>query len=483
MKPIAPLAALLVCATLFSCGNDTADTNTTDTAAAGTNTSAAVTEAETEDSLPPLGLAEDLDYEGYNYRMLTYSGGESDVLPDSETGNVVEDATYARIRAVEERLNVDLTVFGQGEWYNTDAMNTILANDDAYDLIFSHGRCAFAYAAAGAALDFNDIETIDLDAPWWNQDMRENFEIAGQLYVMGGSLSTTNIGSTFCVLFSNKLLADHDIEFPYQLVRDGKWTLDVMDSYVKQFSSDINGDGVIELTNDLMGLGTSTWGGMVARYYLAGTKIVTPNADGKPELTAYNEKVMDIFVRMNEQFDAKCAGINDEEFVNAFKGNHLAFIDKSLDVLPQMADMETNFGVLPMPKYDESIDRYYSLVEAGTRLCIIPITVSDIDRTGAITEAFAYYGEKLVIPAYYENALKNRYVRDEASIEMIEIIRNSQTYDLAYFNDVQFGGYLSSIGHDLAVDSSKTLTTLYEKGRKSVERLIEKSYQAYSDKE
>jgi len=36
----------------------------------------------------------------------------------------------------------------------------------------------------------------------------------------------------------------------------------------------------------------------------------------------------------------------------------------------------------------------------------------------------------IVRPAYYENALKNRYVRDETSVEMLEIITSSVVADL-----------------------------------------------------
>lgn len=46
--------------------------------------------------------------------------------------------------------------------YEIDAVNTILAGDDAYDLIVTHGRAIFIYANQNLCLD-------------WNTDLPRNF--------------------------------------------------------------------------------------------------------------------------------------------------------------------------------------------------------------------------------------------------------------------------------------------------------------------
>jgi hypothetical protein len=47
--------------------------------------------------------------------------------------------------------------------------------------------------------------------------------------------------------------------------------------------------------------------------------------------------------------------------------------------------MNTDFGILPMPKYTEEQDRYYCPVSLWCSNCIaVPKTATDLSRTGLI---------------------------------------------------------------------------------------------------
>jgi len=45
-------------------------------------------------------------------------------------------------------------------------------------------------------------------------------------------------------------------------------------------------------------------------------------------------------------------------------------------------------------------------------------------------EAMAFAGRQTTLPAYKETVLQGKYANDEESAEMVDIIFNSQTYDL-----------------------------------------------------
>jgi hypothetical protein len=107
--------------------------------------------------------------------------------------------------------------------------------------------------------------------------------------------------------------------------------------------------------------------------------------------------------------------------------------------------MDDEFGIVPYPKYDTD-DNYATITDGGAPLLIMPVTVSDPERTGAITEALCAYGAKLVIPAFYDKALKTKYARDDDSEEMMDIIKDSRVFDLGYLA----GGELQSTGYELA---------------------------------
>ncbi|MCL2774430.1 MAG: hypothetical protein FWD71_13940, partial [Oscillospiraceae bacterium] len=61
---------------------------------------------------------------------------------------------------------------------------------------------------------------------------------------------------------------------------------------------------------------------------------------------------------------------------------------------------------------------------------IIPVTVPDPEKTGAVIEAMACETLNDVIPAYYDVSLKTKYARDDESAEMLDIIFSHRVCDL-----------------------------------------------------
>ena len=95
--------------------------------------------------------------------------------------------------------------------------------------------------------------------------------------------------------------------------------------------------------------------------------------------------------------------------------------------------MKDDFGIIPCPKYDETVEGYPSLVDAKCNLFVVPVSVSDADRVSAVLEALAYYGWKDVLPAYYDVALSVKFARDDDSVKMLDIIRDNRSFDIGYY--------------------------------------------------
>ena len=119
-------------------------------------------------------------------------------------------------------------------------------------------------------------------------------------------------------------------------------------------------------------------------------------------------------------------------YVNFTEGRTM-FLDGCLNNAIYYRGMDDDFGILPYPKYDED-DDYHTTYNAVADLGLIPITVSDTERTGAITEALSAYGSMYVVPAFYETALKTKSARDDESEEMMDIIKNGLIYDVGYLS-------------------------------------------------
>jgi hypothetical protein len=57
-------------------------------------------------------------------------------------------------------------------------------------------------------------------------------------------------------------------------------------------------------------------------------------------------------------------------------------------ILSEFRNMESDFGLLPMPKLDPSQPRYYHAVDSETAMLSIPVTCEP-EKTGAVLEAMA----------------------------------------------------------------------------------------------
>ena len=102
--------------------------------------------------------------------------------------------------------------------------------------------------------------------------------------------------------------------------------------------------------------------------------------------------------------------------------------------------MESDFGILPYPKLNTTQEEYYHTVAPyNSQFICVPLIQNDVERTGTITEALAYYGQKIVLPAYYDVTLIGQSARDEESEAMVEIILDPLVFDIGYY--YQIGPY------------------------------------------
>lgn len=475
------LAACTICV-LGACGKD--DAKTPDTKPDST-----VTEPDNSDNTADNNTETEIDYtsdlsteryDGYNYRMLVRKGMINDQYLEDDSEDLVESATYKRNKEVEDRYGITITVSESNDSnYETDALNSILAGDDAYDLIFAHSRAAFVYAIQGAAMNFNDISTIHLDKPWWTQDITESCNINGKLYVLDGDISTSGLGATMCLFFNKRIFDELGYDYPYEMVKDGDWTFDEFSYLAKKGGADLNGDGVMDPEVDQYGFRAEQWEAPMNILYTGGQKIYDKDDEGNLQLTLYSTKTVEIydefFSLMNNASCILFSTATGYKGSGMFSEGRAMFTDTELRHAQTLRNMDDDFGILPYPKFDEA-DNYATATNGGSHLLVIPITVSDVERTGAITEALCAIGSRDVIPAFYEKSLKTKYARDEESEDMIDIIRSSRIYDIGYVA----GGTFQSCGCDLANSTNHDFASYYASGETAAKTKLEEFNRDYA---
>ena len=64
----------------------------------------------------------------------------------------------------------------------------------------------------------------------------------GYLYMMIGDFNLSSTCGVTFLWFNKQLLTDNGFDMPYELVNEGKWTIDRMLEMVNSVSADLNGD-------------------------------------------------------------------------------------------------------------------------------------------------------------------------------------------------------------------------------------------------
>ena len=461
-----------------SCGSGAEPSDTT--VQVSEATSAVETEPEEKLELP-----DNLNFGGYTFRILSRPDNRlKEVYSEELTGEALSDSVYKRNITIEDKLGIDFDVIISSSDWEFDGLKSILAGEDEYDAIATAARAAFVYAQNQSVHNWFDIPYVDLDKSWWSSDI-VSLAVNDKLYACAGDISWATLSSSVGMVFNKGLLDDYQIEYPYELVTEGKWTFDVFDKLARNFSQDLNNDGQMKIEDDLFGYGSNHWLGPIEALYCTGGRIITVDKDGYPQLTLYNEKVVDMYDKYMNLILSECGWnqLGGNTHQKAFCDGRMGFVDLAISHLSEgfFREADIEFGLVPWPKSDEEVDKYYSFVDAGHSLWVVPVTNSDLERTGAVLEAMAYYGQKFIIPAYYDITLQNKYLRDEMSVTMLDYIKDGAVFDLGYYNNTQFGGDLANPNYNLVHDTTLSFTTLYNQYEQSVKTLIEKSMEMYED--
>ncbi len=470
-------------------------TSTSILAACGEDGSAVETDAEsvttavvTEDPGPKLELPAS-DYQGQNFTILSTVHADYEYLAESETGDIVEDAIYARNRAVEELLNIKFSFITEpGHWVDKDKFNaliknSVMADDGAYDLVSGTMVCVLPIASDGVFLNALNLEHINFDNPWWVQGMEEKLAVGGKLFGFVGDASLSLYKDLSVIFFNQKLLNDFNLENPYELVNEGKWTLEKLAEMTKASSSDLNGDGKMEAGIDLLG------------YYYHGVPQRTFQTAMEFQVVDFDDNDMPYIVDLREQDAALYDKVNDflkldnvtgidgidhADLCAVFTADQTLFLGEFLYGTDYMRNMQSDFGIVPMPKRDENQAEYHTQIGTSTSLFFVPTTTPDAALTSMVCEALCYYSWRDVVPAYYEVALKEKYTRDETVKEMLNLIRSSADIGFTFAYSTIFAVQINQLLPNWPNGSNANITSNYEKNIKAWTATIEKLVDAYS---
>lgn len=476
------LAAAMMTPVMASCGETAGNTDTPD--AKNPVQTNAVTEAETEelDSLAARKLISDnlgeFDFGGYEYRIVTTDNKSDTIVCEATTGDVIDDAVYARNLAVEERFNTKITVAVDKPYTEAIGFMTksVSAGEDAFDITSAHVVGLGQVVPSGYFLNWYNIPHIDFTQPWWSESNINDLTYNGVCIAAVGDMAVSAMSAAYCVFYNKVLGANYDMPNMYEVVNQGKFTLDYLVELSKDIYVDMNQNGAVD-NDDLYGY-TSDCQSNINTYLWAFDNPVFRKVGDKLEYVYKTDKMPDIVEKLTNTFTQYQGIRTDTKYVSAAGNSHgysRDMFQRSLSIfangyismsLTNFRDMTDDFGILPYPKWDEAQESYYTMADGHHEALAVPKTASDLERIGVITEALCAESYKILMPAYYDVALKVKSARDEESIAMLDMIVNSRVFDFGYVYD-GWGG-ASFFLQSLIQSKNANFESFYAKKEKSV---------------
>ena len=468
------LAGLLLVPTLAACStSDEAPDNTQ----AATMEQTEVETDPVEDAINELRGS--VDWQGQDFGILycnDYQSYRREVEAQAnftgESGNaVLNDAVFERNTLFEEYCNLNFVLLPTaGDAFNTTLTKGVQTGTKDFYFCIQGGAATASAALQGLHYNYLNLD-IDYNYEWWDQGTL-NFALDGRVFFMNGPFNMVDDDCTYIVAFNKKLQQQHKVADPYQTVRDMDWTMEYMNSIISDLSTD-NGDGTWD-EQDTYGL-TATSVIATAFFYGSGMKYVDNSLDKEmPELIMDDKLdrltgVMDVTRSILHENNSTYLGIGMEIFKNdrALYGFEIVSYLRDLN-----ASMQSEYGVLPVPKFDKLQDRYYSYSNAGvgTTLSIpVSVTQNDMDLFSKTLEMYCLLSQKLVKPAYYEVTLMTRSVQDQASTEMLDLVFSNRVYDMAaYFADLK----LASLFEEAAAGTADTFSSKYSSANRVFDKKV-----------
>ena len=439
------LAGLMLSTTLLACGKSNEEGQTTTTVSADSTTSAVA-----ETTIDPMKandpqLTAD-NWGGAEFGIL-YNGTEvepnKDFDADGLNGNVLNDAIYNRNMAIQDKYNLKINA----AFYNNGDISTMVSNsnkagDNAYHLVEVNGAYSMSMALNGQLYNLEALEYVNLDKPYWNSMILEGSSIEGKNYFAYSDANIHAYGATPCVLFNKDMLASFQLGDIYKVVTDGKWTFETMSTMIQAVTGDLNGDGVIT-KDDRLGYIANNF---CVDCFISGTgyRMIIKDADDLPVMNVENEKFYNIIDGIKKLcseengaflIDRTSTATEAREYwtEEAFVADRALFVGGNLKWAERLRAMENDFGIVPLPKYDENQENYAVHFQANVGASMsVPSGNTEVVKISKVLEDIAYESYLHVMPAYTEIVLEGQSVRDEESIVSLNIIRNSYYSDLGF---------------------------------------------------
>ena len=492
---IALLLVFSAAAVLSSCANGGEGDDTT---APQALTNSDVTTAPEETELVSKTLPAGLDYGGETIVIISRDtdGVRDEFLATDIMGDIINDAVFSRNKVVEKLLNVTIDARlsdGGGAYVITDALVAAQqSGDHLYDIISNSTYSTIDQTVKGIFCNLKDCDYLDLTAPYWSQGYNAATSIGSGQYLTTGAISLSMYRYMFVTFFNQTLFEQKGQASLFDAVDSGEWTLDYQLGLLDVFYDDLNGNGQAD-EGDCFGF-ASNWSVYIDPYWSScDLTILSKNQDNWFEITIdldrlsnAVDKILDLyyahgsFIPPDAPTDAEVQGYMTKIFSESRAATcTMRLLTVETNELKSMNDL---YGIIPMPKLNGEQEEYYTFMHDQLSGVGIPFSDGDerLQKVGAVLEALAVESARTLVPAYYEIALKGKFLRSSRSAMMMDRIYDSVRIDggVLYYNSLN---RIHSTLRGIIGGGTNTVASSFKSSVKVAEKNLEKLQNSFRE--
>ncbi len=475
------LAALMVSVCFTACGGDD-ETTTASNAPADTAVvdSYFVPDTKLEGEFTVLTNTDDGEWTNNNFFV------------EEDSDDPVNSAVYRRQKLIEETFGIKFKVIeGVTRGSINDYVSTsVKSGTKDYDLVVNSINHMYTLAQSDCLTPIDEITHLDTSIDSWDQSMLAQTSIAGTNYFATGDITVVDNDATWVMMFNKNLarsvgIGEGDLKSIYDLVKDNEWTLDKLLEYCKLFTyQDLDQSGTTTHLDQFPIATTVDF--ITGLYYGTNSRIIHKDAADIPYLKELDDttvklvnKVAEIYTASN-QYTFDCHDyMSIEPSVHLlaqrmFEEDRALFYSEVMQCVTRLRDMDTDFGIIPVPKADQNQANYTThSVSIVTMVAGVPKDISydeeRLARSGMIMQALAVEGKNILTPAYYEASLIGKGTRDEESADMLPIIFANRVVDLgSIVDDDNITSISNSLIDAIKSNSTNKLASLFARNKTKV---------------
>lgn len=444
------LSVLMLAAIFTGCRENGGDVTTT--SPADSTTATPETQRTHDDNGYLLdSLPDGLNFGGEKLTFLYWNDAPFADFEAETSDDKIINAINTRNMTVSDRLGVTFEWIGiPGNTKNRESFATTVrgsteTNSGDFDIVSAHSLVGQDLFVQDLLADLNEVNYLDFSKLWWPGQLTEAATVGKKLGFASGDIST-NMLWYMTVMFYNVSLAEtYGIEDLHDVVLSGEWTLEKMETVIKNTYKDVNASGIKDVGD--------TFGFYCPRTTLdsflfgSGIRVIDHDENGMPKVSDDygSEKTMNLVENLCIMFyDTDDAMTSSEYNGTSFAaGDYVLYSNYAHNAANTFKDVAFDMSVLPFPKYDESQENYITTESFSYSIYMIPSDAKNKDMSGAVIEALASSAYRTTTPAIFEMSLKVKYALNNKTSQVYDLIKGNICFDLGRM----FGASLDNQTH------------------------------------